>query len=219
MRLAALRFPMLLVLAAFALTLVAYPHLPERFAIHWDLEGHPNGYGSRPFAFILPVLMLGMGVLLPLLAEASPRGFELGQSQRVFARITHLTLLFLLAVHAFVLQAATVALHVDPRTFVLAALGLLLTVLGNYLGKVRRNFVLGIRTPWTLADDEVWLRTHRLGGRLMVAAGLFTLLSSFVPAMPASVLVAVIVLSALVPCVYSLVLYRKLYPSRTPRTP
>jgi uncharacterized membrane protein len=77
---------MLLVLAAFALTILAYPDLPARFAIHWDVHGQPNGYGTRPFAFALPLLMLVLGTVLPLLADLSLRGFELGQSQRVLVR-------------------------------------------------------------------------------------------------------------------------------------
>jgi uncharacterized membrane protein len=126
---------------------------------------------------------------------------------------------FSLAVHAFVLLSATRVIALAPHTFVLPAVGLLLTVIGNYLGKVQRNFFLGIRTPWTLADDEVWLRTHRLGGKLLVGAGLLTLVLSFVSGVPHSLLLGVSLLAALVPCVYSLVLYPKLYPPGAPRTP
>ncbi len=81
-------------------------------------------------------------------------------------------------------------------------------VLGNYLGKVRKNFFIGIRTPWTLASDEVWNRTHRLGGWIFVLIGFFMFLNAFIR-FSEGWLIGSIVVVALIPIVYSYVLYRK----------
>ena len=88
-------------------------------------------------------------------------------------------------------------------------LGLLFFVLGNYMGKVRKNFFVGIRTPWTLASDEVWYRTHRLGGWLFAAAGVITIVATLM-GLPLLVMVASIALAGLVPVVYSFLIYRRL---------
>ena len=81
--------------------------------------------------------------------------------------------------------------------------------MGNFLGKVTRNFFVGIRTPWTLASEEVWLRTHRLGGKCFVAAGFAVVAISLLGLGPWAMM-AVILAAALVPVVYSYVIYRRL---------
>ncbi|MEL7298668.1 MAG: SdpI family protein, partial [Pseudomonadota bacterium] len=87
--------------------------------------------------------------------------------------------------------------------------GLLFVVLGNYMGKLRKNFFIGIRTPWTLASDEVWARTHRLGGYLFVAAGIGLMLSAFI-GMNAWLITTLALGAGLIPVAYSFLLYRKI---------
>jgi uncharacterized membrane protein len=89
-----------------------------------------------------------------------------------------------------------------------AAAGLLLAVIGNYFGTLRRNRWIGIRTPWTLADEEVWRRTHRMGAWLAVAGGALTCVSALAGA-PFAVMFAPTATAALVPAVYSYVIYRR----------
>jgi uncharacterized membrane protein len=89
------------------------------------------------------------------------------------------------------------------------SVGVLLMVIGNYMGKLRKNFFIGIRTPWTLASDAVWERTHRFAGPLFVAAGAAWIGLSFVHARPGWMLVPVIA-AAVLPGIYSFVLYRRL---------
>lgn len=94
-----------------------------------------------------------------------------------------------------------------------AGVGVLLVVMGSFLGKVTKNFFVGIRTPWTLASDEVWLRTHRLGGKLLVLAGVATLISGLLGGGPIPLLVAVLI-AAVVPVAYSYFIYRQTEESR-----
>jgi uncharacterized membrane protein len=81
--------------------------------------------------------------------------------------------------------------------------------MGNFMGKLTRNFFVGIRTPWTLVNDEVWLRTHRLGGKLFVAAGVVTAIAAFSGA-GLYVMLAAVLAAAIVSVIYSYVVYRKL---------
>jgi uncharacterized membrane protein len=88
-------------------------------------------------------------------------------------------------------------------------IGVVFVVIGNYMGKVQRNFFVGIRTPWTLANEEVWLRTHRLAGKLFVASGVVLAVSSFFgPGLLIGVAFALV--ASFVPVIYSYVLHRKL---------
>ncbi len=89
------------------------------------------------------------------------------------------------------------------------AVGLLFIVLGNYMGKIRKNFFIGIRTPWTLASDEVWARTHRLGGYLFVAAGALMVVMPLV-GLGGVGIVAASLIAALVPVVYSFIAYKRI---------
>ncbi|MNY48937.1 Immunity protein SdpI [compost metagenome] len=98
-----------------------------------------------------------------------------------------------------------------PIAGLMIGLGLLFVVLGNYLPKVRSNFFIGIRTPWTLSSEEVWYQTHRLGGKLMVAAGILVILAAWLPQpQQLAVLLGAIGFSSLYPILFSYRLYRRL---------
>jgi uncharacterized membrane protein len=94
------------------------------------------------------------------------------------------------------------------------ASGVLFLIIGNFLGKLTKNYFAGIRTPWTLENDEVWHRTHRLGGKLFVLGGLFTIVSAFM-GMGLPVLIATVAATTIVTTAYSYVIYRKL--TRSPQ--
>lgn len=183
-----------LALVALALSLVLYPRLPDPMPSHFDLHGHVDGWMPKPWgAFLLPAIMLGVHALLAGLARraeaASPRVLE----------ILHVSILgFLLLTHAIVLRVALGG-AVDVTRVLFVATGLLLAIIGNYFGKLRRNPWIGIRTPWTLADDEVWARTHRFAAPLFVGGGaLIALLALAGRGAPAVVLILVLPLAPLV---------------------
>lgn len=145
-----------------------------RVAVHWDAMGHPNGYGNALFAFLLvPGLTVLISTGLALLPSIEPRARNLQRSGAAYAAVWISLLLLLAAVHAgVVLTDVGVARSETMAHLALGAVGVMLAVVGNYLGKVRSNFFFGIRTPWTLSSERSWNRTHRLGGRLFVAIGL-----------------------------------------------
>src|ERR1700687_4686251 len=136
-------------------------------AIHWDLYGNANGYASRFVGAVLtPALMLAFLALFFILPRVAPKGYRLDQFLEVFGAIQLAVIVMLLAVHVLTLLAATgKQVRMDQAVVILT--GGLIVVLGNYMGKLRKNFFIGIRTPWTLASDEVWARTHRFSGWLM----------------------------------------------------
>jgi uncharacterized membrane protein len=152
--------------------------------------------------------MIGIYLVFFILPKISPRGYRFDSFLGVWEIVRTAILALLLLVHVLILLSGA-GIAIDLVRAMETGGGLLLVLLGNYMGKLGKNFFIGIRTPWTLASDEVWFRTHRLGGKLFVLAGLVlfaTGVLGFGPVLPMFAIGA----AALVSVVYSYLLYRRL---------
>jgi uncharacterized membrane protein len=194
--------------AACAVAVVLYPALPEQIPTHWNAAGEVDDYTAKPWGVVVfPLIAAGVWALFRVIPLISPKGFRTGEFTDVINLLQTTIVGFTSGITVVVLlEAVGIDMYVD--NVVPIAAGLLLVVIGNYLSKVRKNFFIGIRTPWTLASDEVWYRTHRLGGRMFVVAGLVLMASAFFEQF-ALVMALVVVVAALVPVVYSYLLYRR----------
>jgi uncharacterized membrane protein len=187
----------------------AYPHLPATVATHWNLHGVANGWGPRWVLFLVgPALMVVLMLLMRALPWLSPKNFEVDTF-----RVTYLQIMVILVCVAGYLQLVLlwVALGhaMNVGRAVVGGVCLLYMLLGNLMAKVRRNFYVGIRTPWTLANEGVWNATHRFGAKTMVAGGLLGLLLTLAGFYGWPVL-AVLLAGVLAPAVYSLVVYKQM---------
>jgi len=198
----------LFLLMLFAAYLWLRPHMPAIIPTHWNAQGRINGYMTPLKAVLVPMIVIaGLALLTVVLPVISPRGYGIEPFASVFAVV-------MLAVQAFVLLIALTMLlngagyptHLPMVAMV--GLGLLCMLMGNYMGKLRKNFFAGIRTPWTLANDEVWERTHRMAGWLFVLAGVAIVIAAF---MAASIMWAICLLlaAAFIPAIYSYVIYQR----------
>jgi len=199
------------VILHFLFVAVFYGDLPDPVPTHWNAQGEVDGFTPKPWgAWLFPLITLGIYLLFVVIPLISPHGFRMESFLGVVGILKLATVLFMFVVGVTVILAARGA-PFDPGDIVLPGVGALLVVIGNYMGKLRKNFFIGIRTPWTLASDEVWAKTHRLGGWTFVLAGLVMILSGLVGWPPmAATIIAVSVLAALVPVVYSFVIYKRL---------
>jgi uncharacterized membrane protein len=198
-----------LVAVGFAASALLYDRLPDPMPTHWSSMGEPDGFTAKPLgAFMMPLVMAGVWLLMIALPRVSPRGYRLDRFAGAFEAV-HLSILgFMLWVTLLgLLSGAGRAFPMD--TAVQAGVGLLFIVLGNFMGKFTRNFFVGIRTPWTLAHEEVWLRTHRLGGKLFVLSGLLIGVAAFA-GVGMVLMTPVVLLMSLVLVAYSYLVYRKL---------
>lgn len=201
-----------LTLAVWATALVAYPYLPEKIPIHWNIRGEVDGYGEKTWAvFLTPVAVVALWGLFRLLPWLSPKSFTLDTFRGTYEFTVALTLGLMAYIHALMLWAAWAG-PVDVSRPLLAGMCLFFTLLGNVLGKVKRNFFVGVRTPWTLASERVWIDTHRLAARLFVAAGLigFTFCVAVGGWIAFTATLGLIACAALVPAAYSLIHYKRL---------
>lgn len=198
------------VLLMFAVAAWYYPSLPDSVPTHWNAAGEADGWTPKPWgAYLIPVIALGSILVLLVLPVISPRGFRLDAARRAYDIVIFALAAFLAVIEVYSFRSAIHGAENLSRA-VPMLIGFLLIVLGNYLGKFPKNFFVGIRTPWALASDVVWNRTHRLGGYLFMLGGLLILLSGLFDS-PPWVMITVVIVVALVPAAYSLVLYRKLH--------
>jgi uncharacterized membrane protein len=202
----------LVVLAAFGATLALYGSLPARMPLHWNALGEIDRYGSRASAFLLPAVMAACLLLLALLPGISPRRFSVDAFSDTYWYCALLVVGLLGYVHGLVLWSVSSGAPQSPR-LLLAGFAVFFALLGNVMGKVRRNFWLGIRTPWTLANERVWYATHRLAAKTMVGASVLAFVA-VLAGLGAPVL-ALLLAGALVPALYSLVYYKRLERSGT----
>jgi len=203
-------YSLVIVAAAAAMSVLAYPHMPEQVPVHWGISGDPDRWGSRfEGAVLLPLLMLGAWTLMRTLPRIDPRAPSYAKMQSTYDFMVNATLTLLLGVHAMVLAAALgYAVPIARLTPVLV--GALFVTLGNVLPRARPNWWFGVRTPWTLSNDRVWARTHRVGGYAMTAAGILVLAGAALPgAWPFAVFIVASAAAAISPIVYSYVAWRQ----------
>lgn len=189
-------------------TLAVYPQLPDPMPIHWNAAGQVDGYLSKPWGVaVLPGTAAFTLLIMKIVMLVSPKKHRTEELDRIMALFQVLLVTFMCAVAVLVLlESLGHNTRLDKMIF--GGIGLLLIVIGKNIGKVRKNYFLGIRTPWTMKNDEVWDRTHQLGGKLFMVAGLLMLFNAFVSLYIFWTLAAVALLM-LVPVAYSYVVYRQ----------
>jgi uncharacterized membrane protein len=199
----------LLTVAALVATAVAYPHLPSSVPTHWNIHGQPNGYSPKWALYILgPGLMAGILLLTWLLPWLSPKHFEVGSFRSTYIQIMLMMVGMFAYIDAVVLWAG-VGNSVNVGRAGLFGACLFFALLGNVMGKIRRNFYIGVRTPWALANERVWNATHRLAAKTFVLGGLagLALIAIGLNGWPPFV---ALMAGALVPVLYSFYFYKQL---------
>ncbi|WP_371189222.1 SdpI family protein [Thalassotalea maritima] len=178
---------------------------------HWNIHGQVDRYTPLWIALTYPpAIMCAILLLLTFLSHLEPRKENLQQSEKAKGWIGLATCL-LLALIASANIALGMGYDVPMVRLLMLAVFLLYMVIGNFLSKTRSNFFIGIRTPWTLSSDENWRKTHYLGGRLFMLAGIVGLCLSFVVAQQKLVhlMLWLILPAALIPVIYSWYLWHK----------
>jgi uncharacterized membrane protein len=175
---------LLVLLLAFLPGIIVYQQLPDQVPTHWNIHGQIDGYGSKFTAVVLmPLLNFCLYFLLKYIPRIDPKAknyFYFTNSYTIMRWAIHL---FMAGIQIVILwstyQGAIGAAPVDPSKFIMIGVCLLFVVIGNYMGRFRHNYFVGIRNPWTLASEEVWDKTHRLGSKVWVASGIVGLFGLF----------------------------------------
>jgi uncharacterized membrane protein len=198
-----------LIVSAVIAGAVLWNQLPDQVPSHWNMNDEIDGYVSRIWGVLLmPLIALGLFVLLSVVPNLDPLKANVAQFRETFNLFIIFIVGFLLYIHALTLMAA-LGTDFQMSSALLPGIGLLFIFIGYLLRKAKRNFFIGIRTPWTLSSDSVWDKTHQLGSVLFMLSGACALLASLFGGMAAFAWMFVpLIGSTLFLVIYSYVLYR-----------
>lgn len=170
-------------LALLSVTLAAafYGSLPARLVTHWNARGEADGYMSKFWGLALfPLLSFGLVVLFWAVPRIDPWRKNFSGFLRYYDALVSLLLVFLLAVQIFVILW-NLGWRFSPAPLLAIGVGCLLYYTGVLCTHARPNWFVGIRTPWTLASESVWDKTHRRGAPLLKAAGIVAMAGAVFP--------------------------------------
>ncbi|WP_416728645.1 SdpI family protein [Fictibacillus sp. JL2B1089] len=200
----------LLIALSVLIGVFAYPYLPDQMPMHWNINGEVDGYWDKQYAaFFPPLLMIVLMVLFIFMPRIDPKKEnykKFSGSYTIF--ITIMNVFFLL------LQSVTISyglgVNIDISLVVNLGIGLLFIVLGNYLPRIKHNYFIGVRTPWTLANEKTWRKTHQLSGKLFVVAGILLVAISFLPGIyKFTGMLVVVVATVLISTIASYIFYNR----------
>lgn len=187
-----------------------YDELPVQMTSQWDLAGKGYDWSSRKEAmYTVPLVALVTALLFALVPRIDPKRANFEQHASAFWLLANAVVGFFALIHLFFI-GSNLGWPVSMQQVIGIGFGALLMVLGNYLTRIRQNWFLGIRTPWTLTSEKSWRETHRLGGKLFFAGGLLLLLVALITGrLPGWAIAVGIATPAVVSLIYSYVVWSR----------
>ncbi|MGV8141788.1 MAG: SdpI family protein [Candidatus Woesearchaeota archaeon] len=201
--------PLTFIVIMFGVALYVHPMLPDKIPTHWNAAGQVDNYSGKDGVFFIPVVFLVISTLLfvlPLMEVFRDNMLKIYDYYYMFKII--------FGVFFLVLFAATLAPNfgydINVAYIVLSMISIMFIGLGLILPKLKRNFMFGIRTGWTLSSDRVWEKTHKIGGILFISVGILTLIFSFLLALEVMffVFIGLVMLISIFLVFYSYYLYK-----------
>jgi len=202
---------LIIILAVTIASAIVYPRLPEMAASHWNAAGQVDDTMPRFWAaFLMPLISVGLLLLFLAIPAIDPMKANIAKFGSYYNAFIALIIVFMLFIHVVTLVWNLGYDQFNIGNAILPAVGLILIFAGVMMMKAKRNFFIGIRTPWTLSNDTVWEETHKLGGKLFIAAGIITVLTIFLGEDGIWIMLPVALLAVFIPIVYSYVLWRRI---------
>jgi uncharacterized membrane protein len=199
-------------LIAFALvfSITVYNRLPEQMASHWNESGQVDGYMSRFWgAFMMPLVVLGMLAFFLVIPNIDPLKANIAKFRGQFNTFITLIVAFMTYIHILTIIWNLGYDQFNMGSAMMPALGLVFIFAGIMMRKAKRNFFIGIRTPWTLSSDYVWDEIHRIGATLFIGSGIIAMLGVFFENYAIWLVLVPVLGSTVFLLVYSYVLYQR----------
>ncbi len=173
--------PIVLILIISAIGAYLYPQLPELVPSHWGINGEVNGWMSRTFAvFFFPALTLVLYLLMSFLPLMDPHRSNIESFANWYFWFKVAFVVFMGSLYLMTLYAG-LGYEINVGRYVTLGIAVLFAFLGLALPKMKKNYMIGIRLPWTLYSEVVWKRTHQFGGRLFIALAVLIFIAGFLP--------------------------------------
>jgi uncharacterized membrane protein len=172
-------FVIALVVLSFLLGLYLYPKLPERMASHWNAWGEVDGYMSRTWGvFLMPIILAGIALIFLGIPRLDPLKTNIEKFRSHYEGFMIVFFLFMISIQVQGLLW-NMGIRISPNLVLPIGIGLLFYYVGILMGHAKRNWFIGIRTPWTLSSDAIWDRTHKLAGTLFKICGAVAFMGIF----------------------------------------
>jgi len=172
-------YSVIIILIMFAMGIYSYSVMPEQIASHWNAQGEVDGYMSKFWGlFFLPLLIASINVLMFLVPKVDPKRINIEKFKDSYGNFIIIFNLFMLYIFSLTI-AWNLDYKFDMNVAILPAFAVLFFFVGQLVGKAKRNYMIGIKLPWTLDNDIVWDRTHRKGEKVFKIVAITTLLGIF----------------------------------------
>lgn len=188
--------------------LIALPHMPNKIPVHWGPIGEPDRYGSKMEQLTMSALPLVLFLFLNFLPSIDPKKESYKKHSNAFSIINFVIILFLIVMNLMGLFSA-LGYNIQFQKVVPVLLAILFIVFGNFMTQIRHNYFFGFRTPWTLASEFVWKKTHRFGGYVFVLIGLIPLTSIFIGSMGMYLFIGALAIGIVLTLIYSYVVFKR----------
>jgi uncharacterized membrane protein len=202
--------PIILIIFAFLVGLSLYPKLPDQVPSHWNTQGEVDAWSGKTFAvFFFPTITLVIYLLITLIPLIDPFRKNYLKFAKAYFWFRMLFVAFFVSLYFYTLWSAF-GMKLSINYFIIPLLSLFFILIGLFLPKVKRNYFVGIRTPWTIHSEETWDKTHKFAGRSFVVAGLISFLGIFIPDYSFIIFIIAILSAALIPVIYSYFVFKRI---------
>ncbi len=200
---------LVLVLLSFIVAGYLYPQMPDEMASHWNAKGEVDDYMSKFWGlFLMPIVLLGLWIMFLLIPKIDPLKENIEKFRRYFDGFIILITVYMLYIYLLTLLWNK-GITFDMTRAITPAIGVLFYYVGVLVENAEMNWFIGIRTPWTLSDEEVWNETHKRGGKLFKIAGVITLLGLAIPSLAIFFMIVPVMLVSFYTIAFSYFEYQK----------
>ncbi len=198
-----------IILISFIISTYFYPQMPDEMASHWNAHGQVDGYLPKFWGlFLIPFTLIGLALLLVAIPKIDPLKENIEKFRKYYDGFIFLFFIFMLLVHLQMILW-NIGIKINPNILFPIGFGPLLFYIGILCEKTKRNWFIGIRTPWTLSSERVWEKTHKVGGKLFKIAGVIALLGVFFQDYAVFLILIPAILTAIYTIIYSYLEYQK----------
>lgn len=198
-----------MLLLSFTISIYFYPQMPEEMASHWNVRGEVDDYISKFWGlFLMPFILVGLALLFIVIPRIDPLKANIEQFRRYYDGFIILFFVFMLSIY-FWTVLWNLGIEISSNIIFPIGLGILFFYCGILCENAKRNWFIGIKTPWTLSNEKVWDKTHKIGGKLFKIAGVITLVGVFFQNYVIFFILVPVILVAVYTVVYSYIEYQK----------
>lgn len=198
-----------IIFVSFVAGFYLYPYMPEKIASHWNIQGDVDGYMSKFWGlFLMPIMSLAMFFLFLLVPKIDPLKENVKKFREYFDKFILLIILFIFYIYTLTILWSF-GWRFNMGQFMAPALGVLFFYAGVLIEKSKRNWFIGIRTPWTLSSETVWDKTHQLGSKLFKISGIVALFGFVLPSIAFYLVLIPVIFSVIYSVIYSYLEYQK----------